>query len=539
MAVSAYLFNIFLSSLKPIMEHSLSSLAFRGSITEAIAEAKHQKKLFVVYTAGDNPDSKLLETSTWIDPKVSETVSKYCILLHISEGSSEALNFSAIYPQQSFPCITAVGYNGVLLWQKERFVDADVLASSLEKAWLSLHVQETTAAFLTAALAKQTASGSSEVASPEQVRPGTTVSTSTTDGDTLSVVAEQPLHSEIKENMNSNKNATEDTNSKGDDVALPKPDIANVLDYGELDESISKTESGSRSRNPVGIVESNPKVVSPVPGQNLDGDNHLNNSRETTKEANEVAHVNREGAVEVEEAQAADSSTFKSNDVLLNIRLPDGSSLQVKFSVTDTLKMVKDYINENQTSISGSFSVAIPYPRKVFNDQDMDSTLSELGLSNRQALVVVPHNQNNSHYWGGSSQQTYSSNDAGSSNASEGYWGSVKKILSYANIFSYLPRSSSTSAAQESQSGIWQYSPNPSLQNTLRDGGRPSGMHPSDPSAPATTSSSNTNSKSRQLSSRYGGNIHTLKHDEDDRFSDKNAFWNGNSTQFGGNDDGK
>lgn len=34
------------------MENSLSSLSFRGSITEAIVEAKQQKKLFVVYTAG-------------------------------------------------------------------------------------------------------------------------------------------------------------------------------------------------------------------------------------------------------------------------------------------------------------------------------------------------------------------------------------------------------------------------------------------------------------------------------------------------------
>lgn len=78
--------------------------------------------------------------------------------------------------------------------------------------------------------------------------------------------------------------------------------------------------------------------------------------------------------------------------------------------------------------------------------------------------------------------------------------------------------------------------PNPSLQNSLRDGGRPSA---SDQTAP-TTASDRNNKKSRRLTSSFGGNIHTLKHDEDDeRFSDKNAFWNGNSTQYGGNDDGK
>lgn len=99
---------------------------------------------------------------------------------------------------------------------------------------------------------------------------------------------------------------------------------------------------------------------------------------------------------------------------------------------------------------------------------DMESTLSELGLSNRQALIVVPLKQNNSRFRGGSSQhQNHSSNEAGPSNAGEGYWGSVKRILSYANIFSYLSRSNSTSVAQESQSGLWQYSEYTNLPTSL------------------------------------------------------------------------
>ena len=80
-----------------------------------------------------------------------------------------------------------------------------------------------------------------------------------------------------------------------------------------------------------------------------------------------MARANTED-IAVEKTEAS-TSTTKSNDVSLNIRLPDGSSLQVKLLMTDTLRMVRDYINENQTSSLGSFSIAIPYPRKVFNDQ--------------------------------------------------------------------------------------------------------------------------------------------------------------------------
>lgn len=59
----------------------------------------------------------------------------------------------------------------------------------------------------------------------------------------------------------------------------------------------------------------------------------------------------------------------KSSDVHLNIRLPDGVNLQEKFSLTSTLRIVKDYVDEHHESVIGSFDLAIPYPRKVYNDQ--------------------------------------------------------------------------------------------------------------------------------------------------------------------------
>ncbi|KAL3829233.1 hypothetical protein ACJIZ3_018035 [Penstemon smallii] len=526
------------------MEQSISSLTFKGSILEAISEAKQQKKLFVVYIAGDNPESKHLETSTWIDPNVSETLAKYCILLHILEGSSEASNFSAIYPQISYPSITAIGYNGARLWQKEGYIAADALASSLEKAWLSLHVQDTTAAFLTAALASknQFASGSSETTSSEQETPGTHASLPLTDTHTLSLDPGQPSNFDTVEEKKSHEDtskmkmeenkgredASKEVDSKPDE-AIPKLSHSNVLDTSEADESSSKT--GSTSLDPIEKDQNNHEVACPLLGSS----NEI--SQEIASEASEEAPNNTNETTGVEKLDASDSSAIKSNDVFLNIKLPDGVSLQVKFLLMDTLRMVKDHIIDNQTNSIGSFDLAIPYPRKVFNDQDLDSTLSELGLFNRQALVVVPHKETNSHYGGyrSSRQQTYSSKDVSSSNGSEGYWASVKRILSYANPFSYFTGvAGSPSSAQESQSGsLWQYSPNSSLPSNARNAGAPSNAPSSDQGKPS-------GSRSRPRTSGFGGNIHTLKHDEDDkRFDDKNAFWNGNSTQYGGNNDGK
>lgn len=153
---------------------------------------------------------------------------------------------------------------------------------------------------------------------------------------------------------------------------VASPSLANASDNDGLHESISTNETGNASRNPE-IAQSNSEVACPVPEKKIDyDDNHLGSSNEGAgeifSEATEVARVNKE-ASEVEKTDASDYSAIKSNDVFLNIRLPDASNLQVKFLLMDTLKMVKDYINENQTSSLGSFSIAIPYPRKVFNDQ--------------------------------------------------------------------------------------------------------------------------------------------------------------------------
>lgn len=65
-------------------------------------------------------------------------------------------------------------------------------------------------------------------------------------------------------------------------------------------------------------------------------------------------------------------ASSKSSDVHLNIRLPDGVSLQDKFPVTSTLRIVKDYVDENQAYNNSPYDLAVPYPRKVFNDQGMN-----------------------------------------------------------------------------------------------------------------------------------------------------------------------
>uniref|UniRef100_A0A7N0TLP9 UBX domain-containing protein n=1 Tax=Kalanchoe fedtschenkoi TaxID=63787 RepID=A0A7N0TLP9_KALFE len=499
------------------MEQSINSLTFKGSIPEAIMESKRQKKLFVVYISGVDEISDRMENATWIDNKVVESVMKYCILLHIPQGSTEAVQFSTIYPQTSVPCITVVGYNGVLIWQNEGFVSAEILQSTIDKAWLSLHLQETTASILTAALASKKSEPSSS---------GTSIDGHQEDVDT----------------------AKPDSMATSDPLVLDK-DLGNESEVEKSTDSVNTTRQDDRAGTPLS------SALEMVEEARTTGDHETPVSVEekllSTKDEKNKNHDQSSVACEAissivsreicEDNRTEDAKTEgnrkvavpDSDDVNLNIRLPNGTSLQQKFHMTSTLKAVKAYVSENQESSTSSYDLAIPYPRRVFSDQDLSQSLSELGLSNRQALIVVPHQQ--------------ASRDAGvvnfargqitvtanaSSNASEeGYFSYIRRVLSYFNPLSYISGRPNSSGSETGSEGS-----NRGLQDGRGGAGNPYSQYSQSQNKPE---SSNSNRKNKQPSNtRFGSNIHTLKHDDDDgRLDTRNPFWNGNSTQYNGNGD--
>ncbi|XP_010268290.1 PREDICTED: plant UBX domain-containing protein 11 [Nelumbo nucifera] len=554
------------------MERSISVLTFKGSISEAIIEAKRQKKLFVVYTSGEDDDSKLLEQTTWMDLNVGESISKFCIFLHILQGSPDALHFSAIYPQKSFPCITVVGYNGLQLWQHEGYISAEALASRIEKAWLSLQMQEATATVLTAALASKKAESLSfsslNASSSDQGTSSSindhfpSIDQTLHDTETKILVApdllpktgdnepqlemagevsvEHPTHASMLEK---GKDKLPDPLKSGD--RDPQLKIENEGSTEQLMHA-NKLENGKDELS-APLHETTPELHCPV--------THLSNVEVDTSSFSSVDEYSaphvvvddhgsgfsqenstmiiKEAGRSVQDGNNGDlgnSGVGKPRDVNLNIKLPDGGSLQEKFSVTDTLQLVKDFVNENHTGGIGSYDLAVPYPRKVFTEHDLIKSLSELGLFNRQALILVPHNKAT-----GSNDRNYSSDTDHSSESSGGYYGFVKRVLSFLNPFSYLGSTASgLNSQQESNAGLWQYRPNPTYQSHLPE--RQYNLY--SPNRGTNSTEGNSSKSKRSTASRIGSNIHTLKRDEDvNPFKDRNAFWNGNSTQYGNNGD--
>ncbi|KAL8227302.1 hypothetical protein R6Q57_017134 [Mikania cordata] len=520
------------------MEQSISSLAFKGSIIEAITEAKRQKKLFVVYISGENEDSVSMDKSTWSESSVAESLLKYCILLHILEGSTDAVQFSALYPQKPAPCITAIGYNGIQLWQNEGFISAEVLASTLEKAWLSLHVQETTATLLTAALASRQSEQT-----PSEAREIGSSSTSSTNTNDRASVDKKDLESDKEKSENPAPLVEEKNLKLGGDVShgpsVDKSEESNVIKptkttnkpVNQMIPSASKYGVDQKPGLTVGQHEAkSEKSNQAIPSATKSGVDQKPSINVSQHEVKPEMSEN----IQTEKLDNSDLGSKISTDIYLNIRLPGGASLQEKFEPTSTLKMVKDYVDQNQESSTGSYDLAIPYPRKVFKDQDLSKTLTELSLLNRQALIVIPHLQASVPHKGRSSISSPSVS-AGHTSSSDGesYFSLAKRYLSYVNPLAYL--SGGAAAANSSTSGQESGTPQ---GNYI--GSRRSYLVTSNQSNNSNTTSTGKNNKPNSSRFGSGSNIHTLKHDEDDtKFKGQNAFWNGNSTEYGGDGDNK
>ncbi|CAH8265787.1 unnamed protein product [Arabidopsis lyrata] len=523
---------------------ALSSLTFKGSVPEAIFEAKGQKKLFVVYISGEDEESDKLNRLTWTDASVAESLSKYCILVHIQAGSVDATNFSAIYPYSSVPCIAAIGFSGTQVWKNEGFIAAEDIASSLEKAWLGLHIQETTASIFSAALASQNsekpASSASNVVLPSESGPldAPVASPSTASSVQPSETKSTVTSASTKENNDGTvavkgKESAEPSNLCDTTKNQPAPSVDGTK------ANVEHEATGAPSH-----VQAEKEPIRPAaPGTN-DNASSVRSSVDSKRKQGTVINkddsglgvsgrdINLTKSVGTEEVmkpkdeggeEEVGEKSKKSSDVHLNIRLPDGSSLQEKFSVTSILRMVKDYVNSNQTIGLGAYDLAVPYPRKVYSDQDMDKSLSELGLFDRQALVVVLRKRATVYQRGPSYSESNNNTDPNDG----GYFAYVRRVLSYANPFSYFGggTANTSSSGPEPQSG-----PQAELRNNLGQGG----------SSFQDSSEGRSNVRNRRpTTSRIGSNIHTLNHTEDDApFGDGNAFWNGNSTQYGGGSGG-
>ncbi|KAF8701520.1 hypothetical protein HU200_033545 [Digitaria exilis] len=426
------------------MERTINSLAYKGSIPDAINQSRRDKKLFVVYISGEDEASSSLEQTTLVDENVGEVIGRCCIFLHLKQGNVDASQFLAIYPQNSVPSISVIGLNGVMLWNHEGHISSENLKESIEKAWGALHLQETAVTLLTASLASRNAEPvNAAMALPSQGGSSTSENASVSSSapeisgasgivhsvDSVSQLPSSTSHDELIEinekqdegsKSNSGDRTIEKLESAPTEVNCDLPISSRRSNIGTPADSNENTASLKRKNNEVGSRTEIPGAAVP--------------STITSRGVSSLLLVQQDSTTYKTPDEPV-SNSVKSDDIQLSIRMPSGNRLEIKLTKHDVLRKVKKFVDENKSSGLGSYDLSLVYPKRIFSEQDMETTLCELGIQNRHAMIVVPHQQLVQVSRLQSSSPSY---DAGESSGGGGYFGYLRTVMSYVNPLSYL-----------------------------------------------------------------------------------------------------
>ncbi|CAG8465922.1 24502_t:CDS:2, partial [Racocetra persica] len=104
--------------------------------------------------------------------------------------------------------------------------------------------------------------------------------------------------------------------------------------------------------------------------------------REAAKQAIQV-QKQEEAAAEAAAALAASKKEY--TETRLQIRPPAGAPITQTFQATDTLQIVHDHVSQH---VVGPFQLMTTFPRKVFENDEMQKTLKDLDLVPSAVLAV-------------------------------------------------------------------------------------------------------------------------------------------------------
>lgn len=469
---------------------SRSSVVFIEQTSEAIASAQVEHKLLLVYIAGVDEDSRKLDQITWNDSKVVEVLSQQCVALCLPHNSSDAAHFRAMYPYREIPTIAIISHTGLLLKQHGGYVGPSEFLVSVEQATAMLYLQNavTTVATLAAGVGSSTPNTLPEDQSEVDRLPPS--------------VAVSELEEACSSIPRDNSDISEQTHA------------TSRLSGPPSDEMTLERSTAPQSSEALGLDSSAESGV-------LDG-------FETHEPP---SHSNLLSAWK----------NYNPGSVLLQIRLTNGENIRKDFNIEDPLTVVRDFVDIHRTDGNTNYSLAISYPRKIFNNEDMEKSLLELNLQDRATLIVVPNR--------GKETRPKSAQPmvhASTSETNGAGIGIIWKVLSYVNPFAYFTGRSADMNESPSGSSSWQYEPDPafsrSRQTSLsqsRDG-QQNLLEPSSSGSNVAKGEIRNRRSNVPQDRSWGGNVHTLPHDDDDgTFKNRNAFWNGNSTQYGGDDSKK
>ncbi|XP_033732045.1 UBX domain-containing protein 4-like [Pecten maximus] len=455
---------------------------FSGSIPQAIQKAKQDNALFVVYVRGKNEDTEKMDT-IWKEKNVISTCkANKCIVIQIQGDSEEGKFFGEIYPILFLPSTYFIGLNGIPLEVTGGHVESDAFVQNINSAQQKLQEQ----------ISKQNpAASSSSSASAAAVSMASTSATQPVDKPPLEERVDKAKEKMEQKRIEKLQKENEEAKLREEERRKLGKDMHTLKQYQEDRQRKELEEEIRKDR------EENKKMREKIKEQIArDREEKAQMYKRKKEEQNKEAEEKKITKLQAQQQAAAMENSKRSEKARLQIRLPDGSSINNIFDPSDTLEAVHQFIT---ASTGNQMSVSTIYPKRSFTEEDRSETLMSLGLAPTAVLIAVTRRSQSSAPSGG-----------GDGAVSEG--GVLSMLLApfmmlwnfiYSLIFG--GSGSTPPAGQEANQ-----------------------QQRAEPQRWAQQRGANTSQQKRQ--SNKDGNI-TRFHNIEDDDDDENATWNGNSTQ--------
>ena len=336
-----------------------------------------------------------MTTQLETDQDIRDAISAKAIALKLVEGSENAKMFTRIYPEKPAPTVYLISHLGVLLTSFSNSLDSkESFIGKLNES----SVASKPPAAESAAPAEQSASSSDQ----------------TKQADSKSIEAKkQELIQRIKENCEKNKKLEEER-AKNQEVER----IRAGKYFKTNNHRLSIEEMTYYNLNFLSDVQSEGKEMQKLKQQIAEQEakeaikerekdailgklerervlRALEEDQREKKERFELESKKREEEYQkYKKSEEEKNSTLKNrviklaeDEIRIQFKLPDASSLVTKFKLNDSLQNAIEFVKEN--SRLQSFQLAITYPKRNFTEQDFATTFTDLGIKNSAVFLVV------------------------------------------------------------------------------------------------------------------------------------------------------
>lgn len=392
---------------------------FQGTLQEGIASAVAQLKSVVCFVTDGQDESQLWEDEFLKDETAKITLTSTSVVLRLEAGSTEEAFLAQLYPIPKKPTVVIIK-DGALREYIAAGVSKEAFMERLLKALGPPHPQQPpaqpqaeTAAAEDTALPPQAASETN--ASPVHqsfIEQASEQDSSINPSESVPTPAPAPTPAAPQHSFNSNAQAQA--------VAAAKraTELANQKKKEEAEARRMREEKGKAREEPQ--PASPPKAASDAPHKHAEAlkkkQQEAREERQRILQAIEADKAERKArlaaaraerkqvaAVEAQQAEYGAPSTplpaaksrsggRLSEHAAIQVRLFDGSTIRNRFSSSDTLKDVRQWVDESRQDGKDAFTFKIlltPLPSRTIDITEEDKTLRDLELIPSATLILV------------------------------------------------------------------------------------------------------------------------------------------------------